>query len=265
MRTYNFEPISYKKLSEVIEQHIMDLILKGEIEPGDRLPSEGEIGNQFGVSLVTVREALKGLETYGLIEKKKGRGGGIFASRPSSDAVKISLFHFLNQKHFSSADLSELRMIMEPAASRIAAARMWDDKLAELRANIDQCEALVRAAEADFSEHDFFELEKGNIAFHRLIGEATGNPVLILTIEYVLDFLFNFKRVMLAPNLEFSQAVVRDHGLIFSTLKERDGEAAERAMIVHVRYVEAYLTAKEGNKSAGPTAKRAGWTIGRRP
>lgn len=162
-----------------------------------------------------------------MIEKKKGRGGGIFASRLSSDALKISLFHFLNQKNFSSADLSELRMIMEPAASRMAAARMGDDKLGELKANIDQCDALVRAAGADFSEHDFFELERGNIEFHRLIGEATGNPVLILTIEYVLDFLFNFKRVMLAPNLEFSQKVIRGHRLIFATLKERDGEAAD--------------------------------------
>ena len=57
----SFEPINFKKLSQVVEGHIRDLILKGEIEPGERLPSEGEIGRQFGVSLVTVREALKGL------------------------------------------------------------------------------------------------------------------------------------------------------------------------------------------------------------
>ncbi len=262
MRKYNFEPISYKKLSQVIESHIRNLILKGEIEPGDRLPSEGDIGKQFGVSLVTVREALKGLETYGLIEKKKGRGGGIFATKPSSRAVKISLFHFLNHKNFSSKDLSELRMIMEPAASRMAATRMSSDNLSRLEANIAHGKALVQAAGTDFSEDDFFKLEKGNIEFHHLIGEATGNPVLILTIEYVLDFLFNFKKMTLTPDPEFSQGIIKDHEAIFSTLKNRDGAAAEQAMAGHLTHVEQYLAGKEGNAPPGPGADGKGGVVG---
>jgi DNA-binding FadR family transcriptional regulator len=70
------------------------------------------------VSLVTVREALKGLETFGLIEKRKGKGGGIFVAEPRSEYVKTTLFHFLNHKKFTSRDLSELRMIIEPVACK---------------------------------------------------------------------------------------------------------------------------------------------------
>jgi len=238
-------------LSELIENHLKELILKGEIEPGERLPNERELGHQFNVSLVTVREALKGLETYGLIEKKKGKGGGIFVSELRSEAVKVFLLHFLHQKRFSSRDLSELRMILEPASSRIAAGRMSPARLDELQANIEHCEAFMAGIGKTFSETDFFKLEKSNVEFHRIIGEATENPVLILTIDYVLEFLFNFKRMTLIPNLRFSHGIVSDHRLIFNALKGKDGRAAEEAMVSHLQNVEEYLAEKEGEKTAG--------------
>jgi GntR family transcriptional regulator, transcriptional repressor for pyruvate dehydrogenase complex len=251
MNRINFEPIHFKKLSELIENHLKELILKGEIEPGERLPNERELGSQFNVSLVTVREALKGLETYGLIKKKKGKGGGIFVSELRSEAVKVLLLHFLHQKRFSSKDLSELRMILEPASSRIAAHRISGTRLNELEANIEHCEAFMDSIGKTFSENDFFKLEKSNIEFHRIIGEATENPVLILTIDYVLEFLFNFKRMTLIPNLKFSHGIVSDHRLIFNALKEKDGKAAEEAMVSHLQNVEEYLAEREGEKTTG--------------
>jgi GntR family transcriptional regulator, transcriptional repressor for pyruvate dehydrogenase complex len=262
MTDFNFQPITFKKLSELIESYLRVLILKGEIEPGERLPNERELGRQFKVSLVTVREALKGLETYGLIEKKKGRGGGVFVSELRSDAIKVLLFHFLHQKRFSSKDLSELRMILEPDASRIAARRISKAKLAELESNIEHCEAFMDKIGSDFSENDFFKLERSNIEFHRLIGEATENPVLILTIDYVLEFLFNFKRMTLVPNLQFSHGIVRDHRLIFTQLKERDGKAAEERMILHLQNVEEYLAEKEEEEETVEAARKEDETPG---
>ena len=256
MQKFDFQPISSRKLSDLVENSIRDLVLKGKIVPGERLPNEAEIGRQFGVSLVTVREALKGLETHGLIEKKKGKGGGIFVSESRSEAVKIPLYHFLNQKNFSAKDLSELRMIIEPVASKIATSRIADAKLVELEANIDLCEALIERVGPDFSEDDFFKLERDNIEFHRLIGEATDNPVLILTIDYVLDFLFNFKRMTLIPNVEFSKAVLRDHRLIYLQLQDRDGKAAEQAMISHLQNVEEYFGGKKMKKTSKNSGRR---------
>ena len=153
-------------------------------------------------------------------------------------------------------------MIIEPAASRLAAGRAGEERVTELEANIGRCEALMEGAGADFSEEHFFTLEKGNIEFHRLIGEATGNPVLVHTVDYLLDFLFHFKRMILIPNLQFSEGVIRDHRLILSRLKDGDGRAAEEAMISHLRYVEGYLTEKEGEKSARMTGSGGGGVIG---
>ena len=82
-----FQPIKVERVSEVIENRIKALILGGEIKPGDRLPTEKELSTQFGVSLVTVREALRGLETFGVIRKQRGRGGGIVVTEIESNSV----------------------------------------------------------------------------------------------------------------------------------------------------------------------------------
>jgi len=251
IKQFSFNPITYKKLSLLIENQIKQRILAEEFLPGDRLPSEGEIGRQFGVSLVTVREALKGLETYGLVEKRKGKGGGVFVSELRSESVKIQLYHFLNQKKFSSKDLSEIRMIIEPVACRIASKRITKTIIDKLDKNIEHCDQLIERAGDNFNEEDFLELEENNIAFHSLIGEATQNPVLVLTTDYILDFLFNFKKITLIPNREFSHGVIRDHRLILSRLKKKNGPSAEKAMVGHLKHVENYLTEHEGEKNTG--------------
>lgn len=74
MKTVTAEPIKVKRPSEMVESHILDLMLKSEIPPGERLLTEKEMREQFRASLVTVREALEGFEVSGFIEKKKGKG-----------------------------------------------------------------------------------------------------------------------------------------------------------------------------------------------
>lgn len=241
MKYSTFEPINYKKLSLLIENSIKDRILEGEFPPGSRLPNEFEIGKQFGVSLVTVREALKGLETFGLIEKRKGKGGGIFVAEPRSDYVKTTLFHFLNHKKFTSRDLSELRMIIEPVACKIATKRISETEIAKLERNIGYCESLIERTGGILSKDDFFRLEESNIEFHSIIGEATQNPVLVLTMDYVLDFMFSFKKTTLVPSSEFSNSIIKDHKLILDQLKKRKGASAEKMMVSHLKNVEYYL------------------------
>jgi GntR family transcriptional repressor for pyruvate dehydrogenase complex len=81
------QPIQVERVSEVIENRIKVLILDGEIKPGDRSLTEKELSTQFGVSVVTVREALGGLETFGVIRKQRGRGGGIVVTEIESNSV----------------------------------------------------------------------------------------------------------------------------------------------------------------------------------
>lgn len=245
MQNISFEPLKVRRLSEIVENCIKDLILKGEIKPGDRLPTEKELSRQFGVSSVTVREALRGLETFGLIEKKKGKGGGILVVETDSDSVKIPLYNFLRSKKFSVRHLTEVRIIIEPVAVKIAASQIGPHEIRQLERNVRYCEEKIEKARNALSEKDFFDIEEGNVEFHRLISEATHNPVLALTIDYVMDFLFNFKKAMLTPDINFSTGVIADHRNILCWLKEGDAQGGQREMLSHLKKVERYLITKE--------------------
>jgi len=239
MKTVVVEPIKVKRLPEIIETHIKNLIINGKIKADEQLPTEKEISRQFGVSIVTVREALKGLEVSGLIEKKKGRGGGVFAIQPKSEMVKNSLYSFLSSKSFSSQHLTQLRLIIEPAAVKIAASKIKPSEINMLERNILNAESNIYNM-----SHD--ERKQMNIEFHRLIAETTKNPVLSLTIDYVLDFLFHYKLKTLATNINFIRAVISEHRLILDGLKTRNIVETEKAMVSHLKNVEKYFAKNEG-------------------
>jgi GntR family transcriptional regulator, transcriptional repressor for pyruvate dehydrogenase complex len=123
MDAISFQPIKIRRLSEMIESSIKDFIITGALKSGYKLPNEKEIANQFGVSSVTVREALRGLEAFGVIHKKRGRGGGIFVGPDDSGLEKAtnSPPNLLTSGKYSAKDIGEVRRILEPAIARIAA------------------------------------------------------------------------------------------------------------------------------------------------
>jgi DNA-binding FadR family transcriptional regulator len=102
-----------RRLSSIIEESIKDLVLTGQLKPGDKLPTEKELSSKFGVSIVTVREALRGLEAFGVIEKKRGRDGGVFISS-NGNTVKDVVYTFLTSKNFSAKDVNEVRGVLQP-------------------------------------------------------------------------------------------------------------------------------------------------------
>ena len=128
----SFQPLKIRRLSEMIENSIKDLIISGELKAGSKLPSEKEIRRQFDVSVVTVREALRDLEAYGVIQKKRGKDGGIFVTKNERDVVINAVQSFLSQKNFSANNLSEVRIIIEPAAVRVAADQITQPELKDI-------------------------------------------------------------------------------------------------------------------------------------
>jgi GntR family transcriptional repressor for pyruvate dehydrogenase complex len=241
----DFRPLKYRRLSEFVEASIKDVIVTGQIEVGNKLPSEKEIGRQFGVSVVTVREAIRGLEALGIVRKKRGRGGGIFVTRAESHIVKDAVQLFLSSGKFTAKHLNEVRRIVEPATVQLAASKITPDELAEIEANIKYCENRIEKRKHAFSSSDFWAIEERNVEFHRLIAEATHNPILALTVDYVEDFLLSFKKATLVPDIRFSQQVVKDHKAIHAALKGGDVSAAGREMLRHVESVGEALSVKE--------------------
>ena len=136
MKTLKFEPIFIRRTSEQIEKKIKDSILDGTLKSGDRLPTEKEMAEQFGVSVVTLREALRTLEIFGIIEKRKGQRGGVFIADFKNESIKNSLGYFLSFKDLSAQHLYEVRKIIEPAAREaqpiiVSGRKAWEKSLNE--------------------------------------------------------------------------------------------------------------------------------------
>lgn len=241
MENLKFETLSFSKISERIEEKIKEVILNGKLKTGDRLPTEKEMALQFGVSSVTLREALRALEILGLIVKKKGRGGGIFVSEINNESIKTSLGHFLIFKKISVHHLYEVRKIMEPPTVKLAAQKITSDEIKKLEENVSYCEKKLVETSPFFDEKEFFEIDNKNVDFHRIIAESAHNPILSLTIDFIFDFLRECEAKILFPDIRFSTDTVKDHRNILEYLKKGEGEKCEKEMILHLKKLDEYL------------------------
>ena len=242
MNNVKFEPLVLHRASTNIEKNIKEAILNGRLKEGDRLPTEKQMAAQFGVSVVTLREALRSLEIFGLIEKRKGQGGGIFVSRIDSEAIKTSLGYFLSFKDLTPQHLLEVRIMIEPPAILLAAQKISPDEIKRLEENVQYCEEKIKNDSAVLTENGFFDVDRKNIDFHRIIAESTHNPILSLTVDYVFDFLYECEKNVLIPDVQFSMDTIRAHKKILEYLKKGDGEQCQKEMALHLKEIDTYLT-----------------------
>ena len=245
MKTLKFEPIFIRRTSEQIEKKIKDSILDGTLKSGDRLTTEKEMAEQFGVSMVTLREALRTLEIFGLIEKRKGQRGGVFISDFKNESIKNSLGYFLSFKDLSAQHLYEVRKIIEPAAIKLAVNKINEEEIDKLNENVIYCEEILRNLKDILDEKEFFELDQKNNVFHRIISESTHNPILSLTVDYVLDFLPEFETQILVPDIHYCKDNVMDHRNILESLKGRDEDECAKRMLSHLERLDDYLRNRE--------------------
>lgn len=220
-------------ITQKIIDQIRTAILDGKLKPGDILPPEKELMEQFGVSKQTLREALRALEHMGLIDVRKGIGGGAHIVEVDIEVTKQSLANFLYFKNLSIENLSELRKLIEPHAAEKAARDMSKEDLAHL-------EQLNNTARNNLDNNFLEDMSHNEINFHRVIANNTGNPILILILDFVENLLEDFKKV-LKPDLAFSKSVLDAHDRIFNAICDKDPEKASAEMYQHVQNVEQHL------------------------
>lgn len=241
MKKFKFEPLSIRRTSEYIEEKIRETILDGTLKSGDRLFTEKEMAEQFGVSVVTLREALRALETLGLIEKRKGQRGGIFVSEINNESIKASIGYFLSFKDLSAEHLYEVRKIIEPAAIKLAVQKITQEEIEKLKENVSYCEEKLRSIGDVLSEKEFFELDQRNNDFHRMIAESTHNPILSLTIDYIMDFIPECETKLLILDVDYCVQNIKDHRDILEGIKDRDEDECEKRMLHHMERLAEYL------------------------
>ena len=235
-----FGPARQNKTTDIIIEQIRTAILEGKLAPGDRLPSEKELGEQFQVSRQTMRESLRALEHMGLITLRKGAGGGAFVMAVDRQVVVQNLANYLYFKNLSIADLSDLRRLLEPHAAGCAARRISETDLHVLATLNEQTRTGIEMDDPDLVTHS-------EIEFHRLIARQTENPILILILDFIEILLEDFKKI-LKPDRDFMNAVLDSHETIYRAVAARDEAAATAEMFDHVQAVEHYLARLKQDK-----------------
>ncbi|MEW6140446.1 MAG: GntR family transcriptional regulator [Thermodesulfobacteriota bacterium] len=216
------------KVSHYVVEQIRDAILRGEFKPGDRLASEKELMGQFQVSKASMREALRVLEGMGLIETRKGTGGGIFAAEVNMNTTVHSLTNFLHFKNVSVADITALRYFLEPRLAQIAISKITENDIRIL-------ETMTTSEVSAPPTKD----QRG-IGFHYYIARFSENPLLILIMDFIESLLADLK-VELNPGSDFYDEVEYDHFRILDCFRRKDCIGVRREMASHVLRVGRYL------------------------
>jgi len=225
-----YKTVRAARLYEQIVGQIEDSIRKGLLKPGDQLPPERELAQQFGVSRTAVREAVRALHEKQLVEAYSGRG--TFVTTGHSSAIRRSLGSLLkNGRTKSTAYLLEVREMLEPEIAALAATRIEEQGLAALQ------DAVV-VMDRSYDDPDAFV--EADLDFHLALAEAAGNPVILSLLDSIVDLLREQRtRICLARGgPERGQA---HHKNILKAVKARDPDKTRAAMRAHMKQVREDL------------------------
>jgi GntR family transcriptional repressor for pyruvate dehydrogenase complex len=168
-----FEAAKSNKISTHIVGQIRKAIFEGNLNPGDKLPSEKKLVETFQVSRATLREALRALEALGFLEIRKGASGGAFVVEMDMKKARECLINFLHFKNLSLHNLTEVRLILEPYIAEKAALAITAEDLKKLKKVMDESNYVRQHG----NSHEYRRME---IEFHRIIGSVNANPILML-------------------------------------------------------------------------------------
>jgi DNA-binding FadR family transcriptional regulator len=218
----NAVPPDTRKLYQQIARTIAAAVEDGRYAPGDKLPSERELADDFGVSRPTIRDAMIALEFQGLVEARQGSGVYVKAAPQISEDA--------SERDVSALELAEARRLFEGEACALAAAIITDEQVALL-------DGLVADMARDIAAEEF---ERHELAFHLAIARATGNAAIAATVEDLWTLRQQSSGCAAALRRARTNSrgdFVGEHRKIASALRTRDPKAARQAMHGHLAQV----------------------------
>lgn len=245
--TVVFSPYTPVRAFEEVAEQIKEVILGRKLGHGDRLPSERSLAEQFQVGRLTIREALRTLETKGFIEIKKGSGGGAFVGTGNVGAVTSIIKDNFILEGLTSDQITEARAALECAAVDSAIARATEEDLECIEQHICDLEQGMDDPEMGL------ELIPKMIHFHVLIAEASHNLPFILFIRAILEWAQS--RPILAtwvPCEEARAYAKKSYRRMFQAIKDKNAGLARKLMLEHIEFMGVLLR----NKKAEETSSR---------
>jgi GntR family transcriptional repressor for pyruvate dehydrogenase complex len=221
-----YKIVRTSRLYEQIVQQVEESIHKGALKPGNQLPPERELAQQFGVSRTAVREAVKALREKGLVEAYPGRG--TFVTDGTSHAIRQSLDRMIRiGQPEGSTHLAEVREILEPEIAALAATRADAENLTSMREAVSIMDKAKRDSDA-FIEAD--------LDFHLALAEAAANPLILSLIDSIVGLLRE-QRLRIFQVEGGPERGQYHHKRIMEAIERHDPLGAREAMKAHLRQV----------------------------
>ncbi|WP_298963932.1 GntR family transcriptional regulator [uncultured Roseibium sp.] len=215
-----FNTIQKEGLSVQIANAIRNAILEGRLAGEERLPSEAELSERFGVSRSTVREALKRLAAQNLIRSERGSSGGAFVNRMTWDEAKANLVTttrlLIGMNEIPFEDAIESRFALEMAALPMAALNRTEEQLEALETEI------ARQRNPETSDEDFCA---SDVSFHSVVADATDSPLLAFQLSSAFEAMQPLMN-MLVYRLRDRQRIAEIHEAMLAALKAGDSDVA---------------------------------------
>ena len=218
------------KVSERLARDLARRIVSDDLAEGTRLPVEHKLASSYGVGRASVREALRLLETRGVLRVKTGVGGGPVVRRPRPNDLAESLTLLLQFEAASLGDVIEAREALEATAAGLAASRVSDETLSEM-------DCTVEAMRTHPHDHGLFLQQ--NARFHSLCLQASGSVILRIFSE-TLHSVSDGAIVGVEYPLRHRMVVADVHERIIAQLRDRNESGAEQAMREHLRSAAKY-------------------------
>jgi len=219
----DFKPIDKSRRAEIISRQLRISIFKGGYQPGEKMPSEHELAEGFGVSRIIAREAIRDLERSGLVEVRRGAHGGAFVKQMKHDAATSIMRDILELANARPTSILEVRLDLEPIIAAYAAERANTEDIESMRSHLNN--------EPKTPGHDYM---RWNTGFHRLVARTSHNPVYNLLANIILD-LAEDMIIHYTDNRVYHDKT--SHPAILDKIVKKDAKGAKKLCYDHLLYL----------------------------
>jgi len=242
----DLEPVKSTRIYEEIVRQVKQLIAEGRLKSGDRLPPERDLAEKFMVSRTSVREALRALQSRGLIDIRAGEGA--FVRDVSVETLIEPLALVILPHREAVGELFEARRLLEPAIAALAARRATREEISEMERIVEN-----QAKEVAAGRNGMLQ----DTALHAAIANSAHNRAITRIVNALMDLLTQSREESLHMPGRPARSH-QDHRRILAAVQKRDEVAAHRAMLDHLIAVETLVTGAHGEEhpSSGPAGGR---------
>jgi len=227
------------RLADRVASDLQNMIFT-KYQPGDKLPVENELAQLFSVSRVTVREAIRQLNTMGIVDVRQGEGTFVEQLTPSS--FMRPMLPMLTLSDVDLADIFEVRMLIECRAAEYATQRATDEEIAQLKATLEEMEEAALAG--DIRLHNEID-----VRFHNEIAKCSHNQVITVICELITELIKESVFYSCSVPSHIVNSVVY-HNRIYHALVERNASEVKQAMSEHLAGGLSFVLETREAKSA---------------